>query len=103
MLLAYAGPFCLLVLARRPSDPRLLWHARHGLVLMLSELALLLAFAIVALALVFLGGGILLPLLILVGAILALAMLALHGLLAAAALSGERILVPGVSHFVDRF
>lgn len=100
---AYAGPLCLFLLSRRDVDEELRWHARHGLVLFLGDLAAVASVALLCLFATVVVGGVTLPLSLFLMAILALALLVLHGLVAAAAIEGTRIVVPGVSHHADRF
>lgn len=104
LVLAYLGPLAVIPLflswgARGDADVQ--WHARHGLLLVVLEAAVLGALAAVAsiTALSNLGGGIALGVLTWIGWLAALA-LQLAAILAAA--NGRRLQVPYVTGMVDK-
>lgn len=102
IVLAYLPPLSLIPLLLETADSDLQWHARHGLVLMVVEFMLMLGLFAVITVLGLLTAGLfcaayaLLP-------VLFLAYLALHVVAVIKALSGDRLIVPGVSQYVDRF
>src|SRR4029077_4296823 len=48
IVLAYLWPLALVPLLLQKRDPDLQWHARHGLVLMVAELLLIVVYFVVA-------------------------------------------------------
>jgi uncharacterized membrane protein len=103
IVLAYLGPLCIVPLLRARQDPVIRWHGRHGLVLFLADIAIVAITLAIGGLLAFVAGGATLALFVLLEAMLLTALLVLHGIVIAAALEGERILIPGVSHHADRF
>ena len=101
IVLAYLWPLALVPLLLERRDPDLQWHARHGLVLMMAELLLLLGY--VALTTVVsmrtLGLGCVLSLVFVFGWI---GILALHVVAILKGVGGGRLVIPGVSHYADR-
>jgi hypothetical protein len=101
IVLAYLWPLALVPLFVEKRDPEVQWHARHGLALMCAEALL---------AVVFLGGAILVSLaalwlgsvLIVVAVVLWFVVFAVHALAAIKGLGGSRLIVPGVTRHVDR-
>lgn len=97
LVLSYLGPLALIPLLVEKNDPEVQWHAKHGLVIMLAEIAL----------------GILLGILVhipvlgwavaCVSCVFPLALLAFHVFLIIQAVNGKRVLIPGLSEFADRF
>ena len=102
VVLAYLWPLALVPLLLDKQDAEVQWHAKHGIVLMVAELVLLLLFttltSIVSIAT--LGIGCVLSL---VGIFLWVGILALHVVAIVKAVNGGRLLVPGISEFADRF
>ena len=99
IVLAYLWLLAFLPLILAHDDAEVRWHARHGILLMESEVALLAAFftlsAIVHFARFGLGGAMLIALVSAWAAVLALHIAAiLKGL------DGRRLIVPGVTHFL---
>ena len=102
IVLAYLWPLALVPLVLDKQDAEVQWHARHGIVLMVAELALLFAFtAFTSMAsLATLSAGCVVGLL---GVFLWVAILALHVAAIIKAVGGSRLIIPGVSEFSDRF
>ena len=88
-----------LLVEKRSRDIQ--WHAKHGLVLLLAELILWMAFSIVASAsrsiAAFLG-----TVVGLFGPFLWLAIVGIHVLAILKGLDGQRLLIPGVSDYAGR-
>jgi len=102
LVLAYLWPLAVVPLLLTRDDPEVQWHAKHGLVLMAAELALLLGLSIVMqlLMVVTFGVGCLAS----IGFVfLWAAVLALHVIAIVRALGGYRLIIPGVSHYATRF
>jgi hypothetical protein len=102
VVLAYLWPLAIVPLLLGGSDPEVRWHARHGLVLMAAEIvAFGAASLLVGLAsLTAPGFGCALSLLFVVGWSV---VLIVHLAAILKGLNGSRLMVPGLSHYVDRF
>ena len=102
IVLAYLWPLALVPLVAERQDSEIQWHAKHGIMLMVAELVLLFAYILIT-SLVSLGslrrGGILILLLIFAPA----GILALHVLAILKGVNGGRLIVRGLSEYVDRF
>ncbi len=98
IILAYLGFLALIPLLVEKDDADLQWHAKHGLVLMLSWMVLFVALAIISsipgLGLV-IGCG--------VSPFLMLIIFFVHVCAIVKGLDGERLLIPVVSDFADRW
>jgi len=101
IVLAYLWPLALVPLLLERRDPDLQWHAKHGLVLMIAELLLLVGYIAVTslVSLAALGLGCFLSILLVFGWT---AILALHVVAILKGVSGTRLIVPGLSHYADR-
>jgi uncharacterized membrane protein len=102
LVMAYLGPLCLVPLLLEKSDPIVRWHARHGLVLLIADCALLASLGIVATLVSFATFGLLASVIIVLSGVASLALVILHALMIVKALSGERLLIPGISEHADR-
>ncbi len=98
IILAYLGFLALIPLLVEKEDADIQWHAKHGLVLMLSWMVLFVALAIISsipgLGLV-IGCG--------VSPFLMLIIFFVHVFAIVKGLDGERLLVPVISDFADRW
>ncbi len=98
IILAYLGFLALIPLLVEKEDADIQWHAKHGLVLMLSWMVLLVALAIISsipgLGLV-IGCG--------VSPFLLLIIFFVHVFAIVKGLDGERLLIPVISDFADRW
>jgi uncharacterized membrane protein len=95
LILSYLWLLALIPLLMEQDDQDVRWHAKHGLVLLGAEIAAFLAIGILS----GLSGGLgclLVPL-------AQLGVLVFHVVCIAKALKGERLLVPGLSEFADKF
>ncbi len=98
LLLAYLGIFALIPLLVEKEDSEVQWHAKHGLVLLLSWIVLGMIVAF-------------LYLMPIVGWILAWVVYSLmwvmifivHVVAIIKALKGERLIIPGISDYADRW
>ena len=91
------GP--LVPLLTEKDDTEVQWHAKHGIVLMVAELFFWLAVTVVQMIMPILLGcfvGLL-------SVIVWLGVLGLHIACIAKGISGQRLIVPGVTPYVDRF
>ncbi len=98
IILAYLGFLALIPLLVEKEDADIQWHAKHGLVLMLSWMLLFVALAIISsipgLGLV-IGCG--------VSPFLMLIIFFVHVFAIVKGLDGERLLVPVISDYADRW
>ena len=97
LVLAYLGPLAVIPLVTEKNDPEIQWHAKHGLVLFVAEIIL---FCI-------LGVLMHIPVLGCLAALgfplLGLVFMLFHIFLIIKANNGQRVLVPGISEFANRF
>jgi uncharacterized membrane protein len=102
IVLAYLWLLALVPLLLDKDDPDVQWHARHGIVLMVAELVLLFAYITMTtlISLATLGLGVVLMLLLVVGWI---GVLTLHIFAIVKGINGDRLTVPVVSQYADRF
>ncbi len=102
IVLSYFGLLCLIPLLVEKDDREVQWHARHGLVLMVAEIALFIGLGIVGAILGMITGG-LGCLFSLFYPLLALAIIVLHVMAMVKGVNGQRLLIPGVSDFANKF
>jgi uncharacterized membrane protein len=102
IVLAYLWPLALVPLLLEKRDPEVQWHAKHGLVLMVAELILIVGYMVVAsvVSMATLGLGCGLMFLLVFGWI---GILALHVVAILKGVAGTRLILPGLSHYADRF
>ena len=101
IVLAYLWLLALVPLLFEKSDREVQWHARHGLVLTVAELAALFVYflitSVVSLATLPIGCVLLLFLVFAwVG------VLAVHVVAIVKGINGDRLIIPGVSAYADR-
>jgi uncharacterized membrane protein len=97
LVLAYLGILALVPLVVEKNDPEVQWHAKHGLVLFGAWIALAIVLAIL-MHIPFLGC------LVAIGfPILALAYFILIIYMILQAQKGQRVMIPGISDFANRF
>ena len=95
IILSYLWILALIPLLMEQDDQDVRWHAKHGLVLLGAEIAAFLAIGVLS----GLSGGLgclLVPL-------AQLGVLVFHVVCISKALKGQRLLVPGLSDFADKF
>ena len=102
IVLSYLWILALVPLLTEKEDQEVRWHAKHGIVLMVAELVFWIAFTIFTnlLAMATLGLGCLLSA---IGPLIALGFLVLHVMAIVRGLNGQRLIVPYVSEFADKF
>ena len=100
--LSYLWLLALVPLLLEKGDREVQWHAKHGIVLMVAEFILWIALSIVTQIIVRItfGFGCLIGLLF---PFLWLAILAVHVMAIIKGINGQRLLIPGVSEYVNRF
>jgi uncharacterized membrane protein len=100
IVLSYLGPLALIPLVAEKDDAEVKWHAKHGLVLFVGEIAIFLILGILSFALSTVGIGCL-GCLVWWG--LCLVFLVVHILCIVKGVGGERFLIPWISELADRF
>ena len=102
IVLAYLWPLALVPLLVEKDDPEVQWHAKHGLVLMIAELLLFLAFTTMTtvISLATFGVGCVMGMF---GVFIWVAVVALHVAAILKGINGTRLIVPGVSNYANRF
>ncbi|MCZ6876668.1 MAG: DUF4870 domain-containing protein [Acidobacteria bacterium] len=98
LILAYLGFLALIPLLMEPDDAEVQWHAKHGLVLTLSWMALFVALAVIS---VLPGLGLIIgfgfsPFLLLI-------IFFFHLFAIVKALQGERLTLPVISDYADKW
>jgi uncharacterized membrane protein len=101
IVLSYLSLLFLIPLLVEKDDKEVQWHAKHGLVLFVAEVALgiiLTLFSVIS-APIHLGclGGCLLP------SIVWTIVLVVHILCIVKGVNGQRFIIPGISQYADRF
>jgi uncharacterized membrane protein len=94
LVLAYLGILAVIPLVVEKNDPEVQWHAKHGLVLFVAEIILAVVIGIITHVMPFAGCVLWMiwPL-----------VLILHVVMIVKAVNGQRLLIPGISEFADRF
>ncbi len=98
LILSYLGILALIPLLVEKDDPEVQWHAKHGLVLMVSWIVLSIALAILTsfpYVGMFLGCA--------VGPLLWLVILVIQIVAMLKALKGERLIIPMISDYADKW
>ncbi len=98
IILAYLGFLALIPLLVEKDDADIQWHAKHGLVLMLSWMVLFVALAIISSI-----PGLGLVIGCAVSPFLMLVIFFVHVFAIVKGLDGERLLIPVISDFADRW
>ena len=99
IVLAYLWPLAFVPLLVDREDPEVRWHARHGIVLMVAEAMLVMAYLAVATVVPFAAFG-------LGGALLVFVVFAWAGILSVhiaaivKGISGQRLILPGITALV---
>jgi uncharacterized membrane protein len=102
IVLSYLWLLALVPLLVEKGDPDLQWHAKHGLVLVMAELLLLFGYVVMTsvVSMATLGLGSMLVILLVFGWI---GILTLHVVAILKGVRGSRFIIPGLSHYADRF
>jgi uncharacterized membrane protein len=98
IVLSYLWLLALVPLLTEKDDKEVQWHAKHGLVLMVAELFLWIVITILLGPL-----GIFGCIAALFTPILALGQLVLHVMAIVKGINGQRLIIPGLSEFADKF
>jgi uncharacterized membrane protein len=102
VVLSYLGLLALIPLLVEKEDREVQWHAKHGLVLTVFEIVVIIALQIVIMVLGAVSGGLgclaglLFPFLL-------LAILVVHIMGIVKGLKGDRLRLPWISDFADKF
>jgi uncharacterized membrane protein len=102
IVLSYLGLLALIPLLVEKDDKEVQWHAKHGLVLAVVEVAVMIGLVVIGGILGTVSGGLgcifgmLWPVFMLV-------ILIFHILAIVKGLNGQRLLIPGISEYADRF
>jgi uncharacterized membrane protein len=99
ILLSYLWLLALIPLVVEKEDREVQWHAKHGLVLTVAELIFWVAFNILMVVL----GPYLSCLVSLFAPIIGLGFLILHIIAIIKGINGQRLIIPGISQYADRF
>ncbi len=102
IVLSYLGLLALIPLLVDKDDKEVQWHAKHGLVLAVVEVAVMIGLMVIGGVLGAVSGG-LGCIIGLLWPVLMLAILVVHILCIVKGLKGERFLIPGISEYADRF
>jgi len=102
IVLAYLWPLALVPLLLEKDDSEVQWHAKHGLVLMVAELAAIFAYVIFTslVSLATLGFGCVLGLLLVFAWV---GIFAVHIVAILKGVNGGRLIIPGISEYANRF
>ena len=102
IVLSYLWLLALIPLLVEKDDREVQWHAKHGLVLTVVEVVVMIGLQVVVMILGAISGGLgcIFTLLI---PIFMLAILIVHVLCIVKGINGQRFLIPGVSEFADKF
>lgn len=103
IVLSYLWLLALIPLLVEKEDREVQWHAKHGIVLMVAEFILwigLFVVQMVAAAVTHGVGGCLTGIL---GLLIWLAVIILHIFCIIKGVNGQRVIVPGISQYADRF
>jgi uncharacterized membrane protein len=84
------------------NEPEIQWHAKHGIVLMVAEVVLLLGFAMITslASLATLGLGCVLSMLLV---FIWVGILVVHAAAIIMGIHGNRFVIPGISDYANRF
>jgi uncharacterized membrane protein len=99
ILLAYLWLLALIPLVVETEDREVQWHAKHGIVLAVAEMVLGAAFLIVISVL----GSFLGCILGLFAPIAVLGFVVLHIFAIIKGINGQRLIIPGISQYADKF
>ena len=100
IVLSYLGLLALIPLLVEKDDREVQWHAKHGLVLTAFWFIVWVAIAILGFAVSFLDIGCTGCVL---QSVLLIVMLVVHVMAIVKGLNGQRLILPGISQFADRF
>jgi uncharacterized membrane protein len=99
ILLSYLWLLALIPLVVEKNDREVQWHAKHGIVLTVAEMVFWVAFQV----LTFVLGSFLGCLVAIFAPIIALGIIVLHIFAIIKGINGQRLIIPGLSQYADRF
>jgi uncharacterized membrane protein len=99
ILLSYLWLLALIPLVVEKDDREVQWHAKHGLVLTVVEMIFWVVFQI----LLFVLGSVLGCLVGIFAPLIALGIVILHIVAIVKGINGQRLIVPGISQYADKF
>ena len=102
IVLSYLWLLALIPLLVEKEDRQVQWHAKHGLVLTVVEVVVLIGLQIVVMILGAVSGGLGCVFSLLIPVVM-LAILIVHVLCIVKGINGQRFLIPGISEFAERF
>jgi uncharacterized membrane protein len=102
IVLSYLWLLALIPLLIEKEDKEVQWHAKHGIVLMVAEFAIWISLSIVGglLGAITAGLGCIVGILF---PLLSLGFLVLHIMAIVKGLNGQRLIIPTVSEFANKF
>lgn len=101
IVLAYLWPLAVIPLLLEKQDTEVQWHAKHGLVLMMAELIVIVGYVTLTsvISLATFGFGCVLGLLLVFGWV---GILALHLVAILKGVNGGRLIIPWISDYASR-
>ena len=102
IVLSYLWILAIVPLLVEKEDKEVQWHAKHGIVFMVAEIVLWIAFSIVTTIISMASGG-LGCVLTLFMPFFSLAILVVHVMAIVKGVNGGRLIIPGVSEYASRF
>jgi uncharacterized membrane protein len=102
IVLSYLWLLALIPLLVEKEDREVQWHAKHGLVLTVVEVIVMIGLQVVVMILGAVSGGLGCVFTLLIP-IFMLAILIVHVLCIVKGINGQRFLIPSVSEFADKF
>jgi uncharacterized membrane protein len=102
IVLSYLWLLALVPLLVEKNDSEVQWHAKHGIVLMIAEIVLWIAYTIVnaVVAMITFIGGCFSSL---IGLVIMLGIVVVHVMAMMKGINGGRLIIPGVSEYANRF
>ena len=99
ILLSYLWLLALIPLIVEKNDREVQWHAKHGLVLTVAEVVFWIAFQV----LLMIMGTFLSCIAVIFIPVIVLAIVVLHIFAIIKGINGQRLIIPGISEYADRF
>jgi uncharacterized membrane protein len=99
IVLSYLWLLALIPLVVEKEDREVQWHAKHGLVLTVAELIFWVAFQV----LTFVLGSFLGCIVAIFAPIIGLVFVIVHIVAIMKGINGQRLIIPGISQYADRF
>ncbi len=106
IVLAYLWLLALVPLLTDTSDPEVRWHAKHGIVLTVVEIVALMAWSILMSVLWVMTGGLfgcVFTIELVLSPLIVLLVIIVHIIAIVRALNGQRLIIPGISEYANRF